>query len=447
MRLTIKKKIIIAILFFFFSSLGALLLVRELVKRDFLDYTEGEKEDMVYVLTSLFESQYEKDGFFDKNRSQDAALVALSMGYQIKLFDENGRFVIDTREAIDNVQPLAKRRYASHIKIFEDNKENPNFQTYSLFLKSNEIGTLHLSKFEGKKQLFFIERTFLFLTFGIIGALLSSFVLGLFITSRILSPIAKLHKAALDISKGLNVEYIEVNRNDELGELSQAFNTMAKNLSERERVRKTSMAKFAHELRTPIAVMQAEIEGMLDDVLPINKARLESVREEIFRLRKMVEGLENLYSIEKRAKRMQMETVKINDLLIQIANKFIAKAREKNISIVVNCDNSVIHNDPALLTQILFNLMTNAIEATKQGQIVLGCNSDDKHVFITVSDTGKGITNEDLPFIFESFYSKSEKGLGIGLAIVKDLTEILSGEISVSSEYGRGTTFVLKFKR
>lgn len=447
MRLTIKKKIIIAILFFFFSSLGALLLVRELVKRDFLDYIEGEKEDMVYVLTSLFESQYEKNGFFDKNRSQDAALVALSMGYQIKLFDENGRFITDTREAIDNAKPLTKRRYASHIKIFEENQENPNFQTYSLFLKSNEIGLLHLSTFEGKKQLFFIERTFLFLTFGIIGALLSSFALGLFITSRILSPIAKLHRAALDISKGLNVDYIEVNRYDELGELSQAFNTMAKNLSERERARKTSMAKFAHELRTPIAVMQAELEGMLDDVIPINKARLKSVHEEIFRLQKMVEGLENLYSIEKRAKRLQNENIKIQELLIQISNKFLTNAYEKNISIVVNCDNSVINIDPELLTQILFNLITNAIEATDKGQIVLGCNSDDKHVFITVSDTGKGIASEDLPFIFERFYSKSEKGLGIGLAIVKELTEILSVEISVSSEYGKGTTFVLKFKK
>ena len=448
MHLTIKKKIIIAIFLFFLSTIGAVSLVVELVKQDFLDYTEGEKEDAVYILTSYLESQYEKNFGFTKESCDDAAMLALSMGYEITLYDRNKNVITNTKEAIKNMLPLAKRRHISHIKQYEEflkNAKDKDYVSYELFLKSEEIGSLYLRQFEKRRTLFFIERTTQFLLVGILGAVLSSFLLGLFITSKILTPISKLHKAATDISLGKMVEHIDIKRQDELGELAKVFNVMAKSLKERETARKSSMSKFAHELRTPLAVMQGELEAMLDDVFPINKDALNSIRDEVLRLKKMVEALERLYKIEKDALNVDIKEVSLKSFLETIKNRFLLKAKDGNNSIVINCEEIMLSTDPDLLTQILYNLLDNALNATQNGLITISARKDKNNVIVEVKDTGAGISKEDLPFIFERFYTKSEKGLGIGLAVVKELTEILCAEIKVSSELGNGTVFTLIF--
>lgn len=450
MQLTIKKKIIIAIFFFFISALLALLFVVESVKKDFFYYTEGEREDDVYILTSYIETQYEKNLGFDKERCDDVAMLALSMGYEMVLYDKNNNLVTDTKTAIKNLLPLAKRRHSLHIKQYEEFlKENSqkDFAMYELFLKNEEIGSVYLRQFEKKKTLFFVERTTQFLLVGIFGAVISSFILGIFITSRILTPISTLQKAATDLSIGKKIEYIEVNRRDELGELAKVFNTMAKSLNEREVARKSSMSKFAHELRTPLAVIQGELEAMLDDVYPVSKESLKSILEEVLRLKKMVEALERLYKIEKEALNLTVKEVSLKPFLEIIRNRFLLKAKENNNSIVINCDDIKLFTDPDLLTQILYNLVDNALKATKNGSIIIRAKEEESKIIIDVIDTGIGIPEQDIPFIFERFYTKTESGLGIGLAVVKEAMEALGGEIKLSSKEGMGSTFTLIFNK
>lgn len=449
MFLTIKKKIIVAIFLFFLSFIGALLLVSDLVKTDFLNYTEGEREDEVYILTSYIESQYERDSGFNKNASYDTAMLALSMGYEMYLYDKKGVLVAYTKDAINRALPLAKRRQATHIKQFEEYLKSgakEPFGVYELFLKNEEIGSLHLRQFEKKRTLVFIERSKQFLLVGVIFAFISSILLGMFITSKILTPISKLHKAAYNIAKGKKVDFIEINREDEIGELANAFNFMAKSLNERERARKSSMSKFAHELRTPLAIMQGELEAMIDNVLPLETERLKSINEEVMRLKKMVEGLESLYKIEKGAANLNLKELDLCSLLNMLKERFIAKAREYNNAIHVYCENVKLKTDTDLLTQLLYNLLDNAMKATKDGSIMLSARNEIYDVIIEVTDTGKGIEKEDLPFIFDRFYTKSEDGLGIGLVVVKEITEILGGEITVASGLDRGTTFTIAFK-
>ncbi len=450
MYLTFKKKIIIAIFFFFISALLALLFVVESVKKDFFYYTEGEREDDVYILTSYIETQYEQNLGFDKARCNDVAMLALSMGYEMMLYDKNNNLITDTKTAINTMLPLAKRRHSLHIKQFEEFLRENNkkeYLMYELFLKNEEIGSVYLRQFEKRRTLFFIERTTQFLLLGIFAAVISSLILGIFITSKILTPISKLQKAATDLSKGKKIEYIEVNRRDELGELAKVFNNMAKSLNESEVARKSSITKFAHELRTPLAVIQGELEAMLDDIYPVTKESLKSILEEVLRLKKMVEALERLYEIEKEAKGLTMKQVSLKPFLETIRNRFLLKAKGKNNSIVIDCDDVKLFTAPDLLTQILYNLVDNALNATENGSVTIHAKEEDSKIVIDVIDTGTGIQEQDIPFIFERFYTKRENGLGIGLAVVKEAMEVLGGEIKVFSEEGKGTIFTLIFNK
>ncbi len=449
MSLTIKKKIIISVFLFFLSSIAALYLVSYLVKVDFMKYREGEKEDIVYVLASFFETKYEKTGGFEKGDFSDGALLALSLGYEIVVYDKKGNIVTSTVEAIRNIKPLARRRHLTHIGRYEEfikEKNREDFEVYELFLKSEEIGTLYLRRFEEKKGLFFIERTTQFMVVGIIAAFIASVFLGLFITSKILTPLSRLHRAASDIAKGRKIESVEIKTDDEIGELAAIFNVMAKSLNEREAVRKSSMSKFAHELRTPIAVMQAEIEAMIDGVLPVGTERLKSINEELQRLKKMVEGLERLYKLEKDTAFLDIKEISMPSFLDGIKDKFMFKANERKDTIIIKTEEFSVFTAPLLLTTVIYNLVDNALNATENGTITLLARSEKEGFVIEVKDTGKGIEESELPFIFERFYTKRSEGLGIGLALVKEITDILDGEIMVSSVVGKGTTFTLRFK-
>lgn len=449
MTITIKYKIVFAILFFFLSSLGTLLIVGQSVKEDFIDYTEGEREDTIYVLTAFLESQYEKKNTFDKESACDIALVALSMGYEISLFDAKGTLVCDTLDAVKNIKPLARRRYASHIKLYENyirSKNKEDFTPYSLFLKNEEIGVLNLRQFEKKRSLFFIERSEQFLLWGIILAFISSALLGLFITSKILYPLSRLRRAAIDISMGKKVKPIEVSQKDELGEVAIAFNKMSKSLVEREQARKTSTAKFAHELRTPLAVMQSELEAMIDGVLKIDETRIQSLLEEVLRLKKMIEGLERLYKIEKEAISLDIKEVSLKNFLEIMRERFLLKARVANNDIIVDCEDISVYTAPNLLTQLIYNLVDNALNATKNGTVTIKAKKEGKLLKIDVIDSGIGIEEKDLPFIFERFFSKKEGGLGIGLAVVKEIVDLMGGEIKVASNVGKGTVVTVYLK-
>lgn len=449
MSLSIRTRIAFVVFLFFLSFIVGLKLVTELVKGDFIKYVEGEKEDEVYILTSFLESQYERYGGFNDDICREVALLALSMGYEIYLFDQNNKLLINTKEAIKNALPLTRRRHATHIKQFEafskDVKEEP-FLTYDLFLRDEEIGTLYLRHFEKKRTLLFLERSNQFFIMGLFFALVMSFFVGTFITSTILNPISKLYKAVSTLAAGKRPEPLEIKRKDELGELAKAFNTMSQSLYEREKVRKTQMAKFAHELRTPLAIIQAELEGMIDDVLPLNKERLKSLNDEVIRLKKIIEGLESLYRIEKFAQHLKPVEVELCSFFRGLAERFELKAREKNTKIVINCEPIRIKIDLDLFTHLIYNLLDNALNATENGIVTIVAKEVEKGFLVEVRDTGKGIPKEDLPYIFERFYSKSQEGLGIGLAIVKEVAEILNAVISVTSEEGKGTVFSLFFR-
>jgi two-component system sensor histidine kinase BaeS len=258
-------------------------------------------------------------------------------------------------------------------------------------------------------------------------------------------PIKELALAASAISKGNFKGRVSIQRRDEVGELSETFNRMAQTLETQESLRRKLIADVAHELRTPLGVMRGELEGMIDGLIPNDTARLQSLHDETGRLKTMVDGIEELNQAEASVLSLHVQHFGVKPFLGNIIDRYRNVFQEKGVALELACPHEIeINADPERLSQIIVNLLSNALRATNSGgHVSLSVIPVNSELGISVEDTGSGIAEKDLPFIFERFYHGPGGGLGIGLTIVRELVEAHGGRIEAKSAVGKGSQFTL----
>lgn len=432
-------------------SLSSALIIRELIIGDFTEYLEGEREDSIYQIMAGMEGSYEKYSGWNEDGLKDNAIWALLLGYNIKILDINNKELMNTKKALESLPPLMKRRIQA-ISGFSDEQNTAGkeeFSLYPLFLGGKDIGHLEIKVLPAEitkgKERIFLQRAnnFLILSIFALGGL--SIVLSLVFSGKLTEPIKKLTTAAREIGDGNIKSRVSVSGNDELSELGRTFNIMAGNLEIQQSLRRKLTANIAHELRTPLTSMQGELEGMIDGLIKVDKERLLSLHEETIRLKKIIEGIEELSKAEASVLDLRKQPVEIRPFLNNIKERFEKLFSDKGVSLELESADTITFNaNPDILSRIVINLLSNALKATGKGErvkIKAGTRADED--FIEFIDTGHGIKKEDLPFIFERFYRASEGGLGLGLTISKELAEAHGGRIEVISEYGKGATFTV----
>ena len=425
-------------------SMSSALFLRELMIKDFRGYLEGELEDRVYWVMADLEGTYEKYSGWKEDVIGEDTIWALMLGLEIKIKDTGGNVVMDTEKAVSALSPLVKRRIMAVSNFTE--KENPDaFQPYPLFLKGKEIGTLEVRFLRTGKESIFIKRSNRFLLFSLFALGGLAIVLSIIFSRKLTNPIKRLVSAAKAISEGNMKSRVKISDNDEIGKLSETFNLMAKNLEMQESLRKKLISNVAHELRTPISAMRGEIEGMMDSLIPTDKEQLHSLYEETGRLKHILDGIEELTQAQASALTLRKQSIELRPFFKNIVERFNKLFLDKGVAMELQCDDGIIVNaDPDRLSQIVINLLSNALKATGAGgKVWIKGGKKDKEMLIEVGDTGCGIKQEDLPFIFERFYKASIGGVGLGLAIVKELVEAHKGRIEVKSEYGKGSAFAV----
>ena len=240
----------------------------------------------------------------------------------------------------------------------------------------------------------------------------------------------------------------------ELAELAQDVNTLAQALAETESRRVRLLGEVAHEIRTPLTVIDGYVEAMIDGVLPAAADELSQVSEEVRRLRRLSEDLTTLSKAEEGQLVMVRQEVDIRTIVTTAVERLRPQADDAEVALVVDTgpDRLRVQVDPDRIAQVVTNLLGNALRATEAGgRVGVSTSMRDGEAMITVVDTGIGIEANDLDHIFERFYrahtarSGSDTGSGIGLTIARGIVEAHGGSISVDSAgHGRGATFTVR---
>ena len=284
---------------------------------------------------------------------------------------------------------------------------------------------------------------------GFLGVALA-IVLSIIITRQIVAPLAKITSAAQRVKQGDLSQRVGIRGSSELAELGESFNNMVEKLSYDQELRHNMVADIAHELRTPLSIVQGNVEAMLDGVLPTDTENLTSLHQETMLLSRLVEDLRTLSLAETGQLRYHPEAIDLKDLAQNVVDGFKPQFVTKNIKVNLeaNEDLPVVWADQDRTAQIMRNLISNAFYYTPEGgNINVRLTSTSEGVTVSIIDTGAGIPSEDIAHIFDRFYrvdrSRTRKtgGSGLGLAIVKQLVEAQGGQVWVNSAIGKGSTF------
>ncbi len=277
-----------------------------------------------------------------------------------------------------------------------------------------------------------------------------SILLGLGLSRGLTAPLARLTAAARRIAGGDLSQRVPETGSTEMAALGQAFNLMAANLEKAEELRRNLVADVAHELRTPLSVLQGNLRAILDGVYPLEQAEIAALYDETRLLSRLVDDLRELAQAEAGQLRLNLQPTDAAKVIQATASTFALAAEAREISLVLQVADDLppVLADPDRLAQVLRNLLSNALRHTPPGgQISISARAAEGTVEIAVADTGEGIRPEDLPHVFDRFWradrsrARETGGSGLGLAIARHLVQAHGGEMGVESKVGQGSRF------
>jgi signal transduction histidine kinase len=237
-----------------------------------------------------------------------------------------------------------------------------------------------------------------------------------------------------------------------IGDTARAFNAMVTELEAQDTARRQLMADIAHELRTPLAIVQGTLEGLIDGVYPRDDERLQGLLDDTRVLARLVDDLRTLATAEGGALALAKEPTDIVALANDVVASLDGQAQEAGIALRVDAPAGEIDPitiDPVRIREVLTNLVANALRYTpRAGEIRIGVDSSSAAVDVRVSDTGSGIAPGDLPHVFDRFYKGTgSSGSGLGLTIARRLVDAHGGSIRAESVQGQGTTIAFRLPR
>lgn len=321
-------------------------------------------------------------------------------------------------------------------------------------MKQRDVSNLTVATVMGPSEETFLDSVHKSLAWVGMAVLAAGLAASYFVARSITVPLRNLSRAAEQIEKGNFDQQVSVETKDEVGHLAAIFNRMAETLAVNTSLRRQFLANIAHELRTPLAIIQGHLEGMVDGVIEPNQEQLSSLHEEAIRLNRLITDLRDLSLAEVRQLALEKSTTDVNQIISRAVYMLKPLADAKDIDVNCTLDEKLpeIEADADRVSQVFYNILVNAIRysPTKSVVKVVTVQAEIEGrpwLKVSVEDNGPGIAREDIPHIFDHFYrgdkSRDRKsgGSGLGLAIVKQLVEIHGGRVAVESKLGKGSVF------
>ncbi len=357
------------------------------------------------------------------------------------LVDENGRIAAQSVGGRGRMQMLVEEGNGVALQV-----------------DGRTVGTLYLGMQGmgmGAAESQFLAEVNRGLAYGAVAAVVLALVLAVGLAQGLTRPLKQLTQATLALAGGNLSQQVPVTGHDEVATLAQSFNKMAHTLRQSETQRQQMLADIAHELRTPLAVMQGNLEAMLDGVFPLSPENLTMVHEETLLLRRLVDDLRTLSLAEAGQLQLSRSRVPVSDLIGQAVAAFAPLAESDGVALVAEVPEKpvFVFADKARIQQILANLVGNALRHAPQGTanvptIWLRVHDDGNgRVRIGVIDNGPGMSAEAAARVFDRFWradsarSRDSGGSGLGLAICQGIVAAHNGRIWVESQPDSGTAF------
>jgi signal transduction histidine kinase len=370
---------------------------------------------------------------------------------RIAVADTEGVIVADTSgKLLGSVHPARHLAHGFPITV--------NFQRVGTVL----VGSMVDSSLTGINERFLasVATSILWAT---LGSGLIALLMGLLFANRVTGPLATLNAAARNVATGDLSTSVAIQGNDEIAELSVSFNTMTEELRRLEEAKKRIIADAAHELRTPVTLIQGTVEAMIDGIYPLDIATLRSMHEETIRLSRLIDSLRELETIESGELKLDLEEVDPLDIARRAVSLFAAQATAKKIELSVvsrDPESPVLIADHIRLGEVVYNLISNAVKYSPDGSQVKVSVWTDHAVInergkrgvvcIAVDDSGPGIPKDEREKIFERFYridrSRAQDlgGRGLGLAIALEIIKAHGGRIEVGDSELGGSSFIVR---
>ncbi len=426
----------------------------------FRSYTRKNMQDIADSTAATISDAYAAKGELDEGVASAAeAASALSSDIVVQVTSADGTVLYDDTWATSSASGMG-RTEAPRVPATVPATEDATVSADICDPGGNVVGTVRLWALGSDALLTKSDATFRSNSYGAIvtAAAIASVlacVIGYFVSRSIARPIQRITSTAKQIRNGDLTARSGVTGPDEVGQLGETFDDMAGTIERDLKLEHRLTGDVAHELRTPLMAMQATVEAMQDGVLPADDEHFEVVATEVRRLSRLIDAMLKLSRLENGTTELKIERTDLVYLVRSLVSSQHQLFHEKGIHLrfVDETPHGELYADvdPDLLREAIVNLMSNAMRYTNaDGWVKVSLRQDRSDVLVAVQDTGIGIAKEDIPQTFARFWrsdvsrERVSGGLGVGLAITKEIIDRHNGTILVESELGRGTTFTLR---
>ncbi len=422
----------------------------------FRGYTRENMQRLAQATADTLSSEYQREGELTDEAleyARSASSASTEIGVQV--IDERGHVLYDDTWAM-----LHGRRSTSKDAPSLMPAEADSIVSADIFdVDGRTVGQVRLWSFGSEALLTKSDAAFRTNSYTAIAtsaavAVLLAFIMGSFASRSLTRPIKIITSTASQIRGGDLTARTGLTGEDEIGRLGETFDDMATSLEHDIKFEHRLTSDVAHELRTPLMAMLVTVEAMQDGVLPSDDEHFETVASEVRRLSRLVDAMLHLSRIENGKRELKIESTDVVYMVRSLVSVQHQLFHERGLHLRFD-DKTSRHEcyadiDPDLIREAITNIMSNAMRYTASGGwIVVSVETDRKDVLISVRDTGIGIAEEDIPKVFSRFWRSDASrervsgGLGVGLAITKEIVEQHNGKIIVESELGKGTKFTL----
>lgn len=447
-------------LIFILFSLSIIFLVNIVnhyyIEKKFNVYTSEKIQQSKMEIKNKILNTYSNNSW-DKKAIENIGSDAITAGLLITVRDKDDNIIWTARE-YDNIvcEKILNKIIENTNKVSPDIDIKNTFDKFDIKQGEALIGKLEIEYigpiyYEDSDVIFLKMLDRILFILGLLFFIIS-IIVGWLLSYAISNPILKVIDATNLISEGSYSRSIKEDYSIyEINKLVKSINMMAGDLDKQEKIRQELTKDISHELRTPITTMQAQLEAIMDGLWEPSEERLKSIYDELQRLNRLTVSIEDLSRCEGSKIRLNKSKVDLENVITTILTNFEKQLLDKDINLQANLKSINIMLDKDKISQVIINIISNAIKYTpNKGEIFVSCFTQSDDVYISIKDSGIGISEEDKEYIFERFYrtdksrARETGGVGIGLTISRKIVKAHGGSINVYSKLDEGSNFIIK---